>query len=122
MGDRANVAVKAADDDIVFLYTHNSGSGLGTILARALARRLRWNDSSYLARIIFAEMTKGCEAEETGFGISAQIGDGADAVWLVDVPAQTVTFGRMEPYPTGFLAGRAAQSFADFIAAQLVEG
>ena len=34
MGDRANVAVKAADDDIVFLYTHSDGSALDETLAR----------------------------------------------------------------------------------------
>lgn len=121
MGDRANVAVKAADDDIVFLYTHNSGSGLGTILARALARRLRWNDPQYLARIIFAEMTKGQEAEETGYGISAQIGDGDDRVWLVDVPAQTVTYCRWQGEPDAFTPRSPAQSFDDFLA-MMVEG
>lgn len=122
MGDRANVAVKAADDDIVFLYTHRDGSKLRETLRAALARNARWDDASYLTRIIFAEMVKGREAEETGFGIGAQVGDGDGRVWFVDVPAQTVTFGKMEPYPTLFLARGPVQSFADFIANPAREG
>jgi len=38
-------------------------------LKEALARKQRWNDEEYLTRIVFCEMIKGDESNETGFGI-----------------------------------------------------
>jgi hypothetical protein len=76
VGDRGNVTIDfesptAKIPDLVYLYTHWSGSDLPRIVAAALARgRERWDDDAYLARIIFSEMTKGQEGETTGFGIS----------------------------------------------------
>jgi hypothetical protein len=89
MGDRGQVNVKRGGQQ-VFLYTHWSGSDLPDTLRRALARRQRWDDAPYLARIIFSEMVKGQEAEETGFGIWAISQDTFARVLVVDVDAQTV--------------------------------
>jgi len=71
MGDRGNVRIKYDDGNSVYLYTHWGGTELSQMVARALDRgRKRWDDPSYLARIIFCEMVKGYEMEETGFGIA----------------------------------------------------
>jgi hypothetical protein len=84
MGDRAQIAIHditAPADDYteevcVYLYTHNGGTYLPRVLARALARRQRWTDPEYLARIIFCEMVKGQEDGELNFGIgTAEHGD-----------------------------------------------
>ena len=96
MGDRANVLVGDWKDDEfrgVYLYTHWCGSDLPWALQRALGRYQRWNDSAYLARIIFCEMVKGDEGGETGYGISAQLGDGANRVLRVDTDKQEITRG-----------------------------
>ena len=94
MGDRANVLVK---DDLldrgVFLYTHWEGYKLPKVLKEALIRgRGRWNDTSYLTRIIFCEMVKGKELEETGFGISTSEYDydNNNPLITIDVEKQTV--------------------------------
>jgi len=65
MGDRGNIEV-----DGVNLYGHWSGSELPRILQEALAKRWRWMDVGYLARIVFCRMVRGSEEVETGFGIS----------------------------------------------------
>jgi hypothetical protein len=70
MGDRAQICIKMmGDKGKVYLYTHWQGTELLATLKRALARRERWGDPEYLARIIFCEMVKGSEGSPTGFGI-----------------------------------------------------
>lgn len=87
MGDRANVYVKQAG---VYLYGHSSGYDLAATVKRAIARKQRWDDESYLARIIFCEMVGPYVTSETGFGISATIGDNERPVIIVDTERQTV--------------------------------
>lgn len=101
MGDRANVVVEfdygpeaPKPPPRVYLYTHWRGSALPSILQRALARRMRWDDPSYLARIIFCEMVKGQEGEETGFGISPDITDNEHPLLVVNTRHRLV---RLEP-------------------------
>lgn len=94
MGDRANILIGGSfGDDFrgVYLYTHWGGSELPMTLQSALKKRWRWDDEQYLARIIFCEMVKGDETGETGYGISAVIGDGGKRVLKVDAATQTVT-------------------------------
>lgn len=93
MGDRANIQVKNDGDQSVFLYTHWDGSELPETLRAALAKRWRWTDDAYLARIIFCEMVKGAEMDETGFGIMSYVGDGEDRILIVDTQAGTVSRG-----------------------------
>ena len=91
MGDRANVVVlDEGSDNAVFLYTHWSGTVLPSLLKRALDRKQRWDDGAYLTRIIFCEMVKGYESDETGFGISAHICDNEHPLLVVDVGRQVV--------------------------------
>lgn len=96
MGDRANIHFKTNKGPGVFLYTHWQGSDLAAILQRALSRHLRWNDGPYLARIVFCEMVKGQESEETGFGIWDEEPDNSHQILHVDVEKQTVTIGEGE--------------------------
>ena len=89
MGDRANI--KLVDgDSTVFLYTHWDGSVLPGTLQRALAKKERWDDGQYLARIIFQEML-GTDEGTTGYGISSIVGDGDDRILTVDISGQTVS-------------------------------
>lgn len=102
MGDRRNVELIYNSKDEyslpkrVYLYTHWRGSELPTIIANALNSkegRNRWNDASYLARIIFTYMLKtndGFDDGETGFGISPQQGDQNYYNITVDFDRQTV--------------------------------
>lgn len=66
MGDRAQVYI---EDEKVYLYTHWEGNRLPEIVGNALARKQRWDDPEYLARIIFSGMTKKDIAGEVGYGI-----------------------------------------------------
>jgi hypothetical protein len=110
MSDGASVYVHDGDERGVYLYTYWYGPELPDMVWKALARRQRWNDDAYLARIIFNTMTKGREDAEIGFGISAyEIG--ANYVIDVDTAAQQVTVGD-EP----------VQSFRDFIHAARTGG
>lgn len=66
MGDRGQVYI---EDEKVYLYTHWEAKKLPKIVGNALARKQRWDDPEYLARIIFNEMTKNDIKGELGFGI-----------------------------------------------------
>jgi hypothetical protein len=110
MGDRANIHVEdSGNDSGVWLYTHWRGSELPDLLQMALARKVRWNDTSYLTRIIFDTMSSGYYGDEMGFGISAEVGDGEDRVLEVNVELKTVT---------AIVRGKvmATWSFVDYIA------
>jgi len=94
MGDRANIHVRRGNDDPgVYLYTHWRGSELPFILQDALSKRWRWDDGAYLARIIFDTMTEFSHGQESGFGISSTIEDGASRVLVVNTETKTVSFG-----------------------------
>lgn len=90
MGDRGNIAIKDETGGQVWLYTHYDGWKLPETLRSALARRERWDDAPYLARIVFCEMVAADLGGTTGYGISTERGDENHPPLLVDVPAQTV--------------------------------
>lgn len=95
MGDRGNVIIKDTDDSQVVLYTHWEASTLPATVKRAIARRQRWQDAAYLARIVFSEMIRNDINSETGYGISAHLLDGHDKVIEIDTKAQTIkVFGK----------------------------
>lgn len=89
MGDRGNIVIRDRGGE-VFFYTHWNGHKRKDVLRRALAKNWRWDDGAYLARIIFCEMVKGQENEETGFGISTYICDNSYPLLIVDVDEQNV--------------------------------
>lgn len=92
MGDRGNVAILDHRGQAVVLYTHWGGHKLPAIVKHALAKKARWDDPSYLARIIFDEMTDGQHGDETGFGIRANaLDDNEYPVLVIDTAAQRIS-------------------------------
>lgn len=92
MGDRGNIVVRqtsGTNRDDVWFYTHWSGSYMKEIIGKALALKQRWDDPSYLARIIFDKLTDG-DKGTTGFGISTSIGDNEHPILVVETVAKLV--------------------------------
>lgn len=114
MGDRANIAVvQPRSESRVYLYTHWDGYRHAEVLQRALQKRWRWDDPAYLTRIIFDELTKGDQGQETGYGISTTIQDNEHAILVVDTENQTV---HSESYRLGKDAAvRRRWTFEEFI-------
>ena len=96
MGDRANIIMKQnsfnSSNADIYLYSHWGGSELWQTLQNALVRRQRWDDDSYLTRIIFCEMVMSGDAVngETGYGISTSPPDNDHPFLTVDVSKQRV--------------------------------
>lgn len=91
MGDRGNIVVRQGktNRDDVWFYTHWYGSNIDEVVNTALAKHERWDDPSYLARIIFDTLTAGHKGT-TGFGISTSISDNEHPLVVVDCQNQTV--------------------------------
>lgn len=88
----------------VYLYTHWGGSELPQILASAMLRgKDRWDDESYLARIIFSEMVQGAEMETTGYGIATYEMDKNHETIFVDVANQEIRHGQLKYTFTEFV-------------------
>ena len=103
MGDRANILIidrpKVAEDDNevsgIYLYTHWSGYEWPERLRLAMnlgTARGRWNDESYLTRILITELYEDLGKGATGGGISTLRCGGEYEVIIVDIPAQQVAF------------------------------
>jgi hypothetical protein len=88
MGDRANVAILYEWGGCVCFYTHWRGAKLPALIQRALKNRQRWDDDTYLARIIFDTMTHGYSDKFAGFGISPTILDNEYPIIVIDVANQ----------------------------------
>ena len=115
MGDRGNIKLVYGEKDDeyspIYLYTHWGGSALPGTLAGALERgRERWDDPSYLARIIFSEMIKeeGLLDSLTGYGISPYETDNENDIVTVRLDKGTVQVGEGEEV-----------AFEDFVKGQL---
>ncbi len=94
MGDRANCIVQANGSPDLYLYTHWGGHDLIETIQVAIRKGDRWDDPSYLARIIFDQMTFGEQGNPTGYGISTRMGDGGDQVVFVDTHKQEIRVGQ----------------------------
>lgn len=92
MGDRGNIVIQERRGKRVYFYTHWRGSEIRDVVKTALERRQRWNDHSYLARIVFCTLIAGDTDGETGFGISTGICDNSHPILVLDVPSQNVFF------------------------------
>lgn len=82
MGERSNVRMLYDTGDEIFFYTHWGGEQLPYIVQEALAYNKRWNDPSYLSRIIFSRMIEDDILGFTGYGISPYIVD-HDNYWSI---------------------------------------
>lgn len=118
MGDRANVHIptSATPGEGVYLYTHWGGYDLPHDVQTALAKKWRWDDGPYLARIIFDQMTVNDHGKETGFGIWTSICDNEHPIVVVNPETQTVQFvpARWDQPPQW--ATGPSWSFKDYIA------
>lgn len=97
MGDRGNVKFTSPYNSApIYFYTHWMGTELPAIVAQALHRgKGRWNDDSYLARIIFSEMIVGEVLEDTGYGISTRIVDNEHGIIHVQAGGHNAGEGRV---------------------------
>lgn len=107
MGDRANIAIQYQDGKRVYFYGHWSGEDYAHALQRALAKRWRWDDESYLARIIWDEFERQ-QGEETSYGIAPYAPDNEHPILVVDVAKQEI---RTEGDGRGFLEVRVGLSW-----------
>jgi hypothetical protein len=128
MGDRANIFVidrpKAAKDDHevtgIYLYTHWNGSEWPEMLRQALSSanaRRRWDDESYLTRILISQLYADDHDSDTGGGVSTMLTDNSHEIVIVDIPAQIVAFAP-EGQETDRNNWTDSMSFADFCAQQ----
>jgi hypothetical protein len=96
MGMRQNIELNYGDAGKIYLYSHWSGgddinnSPLAQVLRKALARKQRWDDHSYLARIIVSELIREDIDSETGYGIAPYPIDEEYPTIVVDLENQTV--------------------------------
>lgn len=112
MGARGTIGVVDVDGAAVWLYTHWNGDALADVLQEALSRRERWDDASYLARIVFEVLLGNDRGGTTGFGIQAHPAPDANVEYLVaDTRTQTV---KMVPRRKPDAAPLQAWSFEDF--------
>lgn len=93
MGTRAQVFIK---DEGVYLYQHWDGDGLFEIVQNAIAKKDRWGDSEYLARIIFCEMVQDDIDGSTGYGIGNS--QHSDIEYLVTVDCKKRTVSELKIY------------------------
>lgn len=86
MGDRANIAVIQPDGkSAVYIYSHWDGlEGMFKKLQKALKRKQRWDDHSYLCRIIIAEVIRDDLDSDTGYGVATEIGDNEHPILVVN--------------------------------------
>lgn len=113
MGDRGQVKIISDFEGQapVYLYTHWGGTDLIDTVKKALRKKTRWNDSCYLARIIFDAMTEGDQGSETGAGIcTAQHGDIEHPIVVVDCKNQEI---RLEDEDTHTVINK--YTFEEFI-------
>jgi hypothetical protein len=93
MGDRSNIVIEQADGGRIFLYGHWMGSDAINVVTQVLARRQRWNDETYLARMLFSKMTEGEPVDaETGYGIGTYPADNDGYPFIVLKPASMTIF------------------------------
>lgn len=101
MSDNATVFIAEGKDNEgkeegFYLYAHGRGTEIAHTVKKALSKRKRWDDSSYLGRIIFCQMIKGHEEEELGFGISSLQFATRRPVIVIDAEKQQILFCEAE--------------------------
>jgi hypothetical protein len=87
MGDRANIVLRYTDNgktSDIYLYGHWAGGKYVRSVQASLKRKLRWDDPSYLGRIITFDFLPD-EFSETSYGISPYITDNEHDLCIVDL-------------------------------------
>jgi hypothetical protein len=107
MGMRRNIALEFEKDSKIYLYTHWGAEDLKENLKKALVRGIsRWDDASYLARIIFSEMVRDDIDGTTGLGLAPYEIDPEYPTIEVDMEAMTVDGLPFDAFIKGDYAGR----------------
>jgi hypothetical protein len=117
MGNRGNIRIVQDNDkkEHIYLYSHWGGTELPLVLKKALSKKWRWNDTPYLARIIFDELIGSDQGKETGYGISSHLCDNEHNILEVDCQENIVRVIKCGGYcKTGDTL--AQYSFEDYIA------
>jgi hypothetical protein len=108
MGNRSNVYFKqvaegfdsegnaVSIDSGIYMYCHLDGERIAQKVHLALSRRKRWDDDSYLARILFQTILDG-DTDTIGYGLSLSQTDSENNVLVVDVDKQYVALSNF-PY------------------------
>ena len=98
MGDRGQIMFKM-DNNKLYYYTHWNGSIMGHLLQEAIRFGIdRWDDKTYLLRIIVSRLTH-CDVEATtgsGLGFETFITDDYLRDYEVDINKLTVKRGDWE--------------------------
>jgi hypothetical protein len=97
MGDRSQIAIKMPTkkdpDAKVYLYSHWGGADVYRDLQEVLAKRARWEDEEYLARMIFCRTVEGDQEGETGYGIGRSAHQDVEhLIPVIDCTAGRITF------------------------------
>lgn len=91
MGERAQVKMVSKDEECpIYLYSHYDGSNLINVVKSAILKQWRWDDFSYLTRIIFCEMVKDDINGEVGYGIDTSEHGDIEYLVTVDVDKQII--------------------------------
>ena len=114
MGDRGQVLILP---DKVYLYTHWTAYNLPKTVQEALNHNWRWDDSEYLARIIFDTMISDDQGNETGFGIGSTLHSDVYRLVTVDCQNQSVKVEQVNYEPKVTFEG----SFKEFVKAKFKE-
>lgn len=69
MVNRAQVLMNSTG---VYLFTHDNGDKLESIVKKVLQTKQGWEDPEYLTRMVFTQMTKGSKNIKDGFGIGTR--------------------------------------------------
>lgn len=94
MGARGDIVIEFGDAGQVVFYAHNGGWETAAIVQHVLKRELRWDNASYLARMIFCAMVRDNTNGELGYGISSlEAGDAEFHPTIVNMEHQTVKIG-----------------------------
>lgn len=90
MGVRQDVKLQYKAGGEVVIYSHwNEAEVLKGIIKDVLRRRERWDDESYLARMIFSAIVKDDIDSATGYGL-APYGMGEETPVIINFSKQTV--------------------------------
>jgi hypothetical protein len=95
MGDRGQIAIEQDNNHFpapVFFYTHWQGHAIKQRLQEALEKgKGRWDDPSYLARIIFCQLVREEWNKTDGFGLmGVSAGDSEYPLLCVNMREQKV--------------------------------
>jgi hypothetical protein len=89
MGTRGQICVRGNHGD-VYLYRHFDAKNLLNDVYVGLSYGQRWDDSEYLARMIFEQMISGNTDKVYGFGISVTKHSDIDLLLIVDCNTHNV--------------------------------